>query len=125
MPPTQPPTTGPSTATASLPRSTEPIFQSPEARPAVGLRLKRLPFDSDDALVAAIDGECAECPRFPGKRVDIDAVGPDLGLRDGRMPMHDHLRVKPGMVVKDVADPDQVLLVLAVEGYVRPYPGMA
>src|SRR5690606_2237895 len=76
-------------------------------------------------LRSALEHHGREPAGMEGAGVQIHPVGQNLGPVVGRVTVHDELGMKPGMVKKALADPDQVRILLLLQGDTRPDAGMA
>jgi hypothetical protein len=73
---------------------------------------------------AAFDDQASQPAGRIGAGIDVDAVWPDVGLADRRVPVDDDL---PEVVLakeKVVADPKQVFIALLLKGNARFHSGM-
>src|SRR5262249_5851689 len=75
------------------------------------------------ALIALQD-QAGQPPGGIGASIDIDAIGPDLGLRYRRMPVDNDLAKIPLVVEKLLANPTEVLLALRLKRNARTDTGM-
>ena len=71
---------------------------------------------SQDKNRRAFNCSTGQATRLPRAGVDIDAVGPDIGMRHRCVSMHDELAVVFIRVEKLVANPGEIVAVLALEG---------
>src|ERR1700722_1660000 len=71
-----------------------------------------------------LDDEAGELAGCVSSGVDVDPVIVEIGFAHRRVAVHDHLSKISLVIEKVFADPQHVLLALALERYSRFHPGM-